>query len=97
MQSSSGGAFSALAVTVLRRGGYVCAAAFDETYKSVRHIIISSESELPALRTSKYLQSDMSGIMQGIREKLQAGAEVLFVGTPCQVAGLHLFLKKEFS
>lgn len=97
MQSSSGGAFSALASTVLRRGGVVCAAAFDESYKSVRHIIITAEEELPALRASKYLQSDMSGVMQAVREKLRAGREVLFVGTPCQVAGLHMFLKKEYE
>lgn len=96
MQSSSGGAFSALATTILRRGGHVCAATFDDAYKSVRHIIISAEEELPALRASKYLQSDMSACLPEVKSKLQSGKEVLFVGTPCQVAGLHLYLKKEY-
>lgn len=96
MQSSSGGAFSALATATLQEGGSVCAAAFDEHFKSVRHIFISNESELPKLRTSKYTQSDMGSCLPEIKKRLSEGNKILFVGTPCQVSGLHLYLKKEY-
>lgn len=95
--SSSGGAFSALAALVLGRGGYVCGAAFNEDYHAVSHIIIHREEELPKLRASKYLQSDMGQCYTAVQKLLKDGAEVLFTGTPCQVAGLHLFLRKEYE
>lgn len=97
MKSSSGGAFSAFASSVLLRGGYVCAAAFDEQCRRVKHIIINDENDMSALRTSKYTQSDMGDCMPEVRRLLKAGKEVFFAGTPCQVAGLHLYLRKEYS
>lgn len=97
MSSSSGGAFSALASVVLARGGFVCGAAFDEQSNKVRHIIIDDELDMPAMRASKYTQSDMGTCMSEVRDLLRAGKEVLFAGTPCQIAGLHLFLRKEYA
>ena len=96
MASSSGGAFSAFASTVLARGGYVCAATFNESFQKVKHIIIDNENQLSALRTSKYTQSDMGTCMTEVKQLLRSGKEVFFVGTSCQVAGLHLFLHKEY-
>lgn len=96
MGSSSGGAFSALASSILLRGGYVCAAAFDEQCRRVKHIIIDNENDMPALRTSKYTQSDMGDCMPEVKQLLRDGKEVFFAGTPCQVAGLHLYLRKEY-
>lgn len=97
MGSSSGGAFSALASAILKRSGYVCGAAFDATCSKVRHIIVSDEKDMPILRTSKYTQSDMGDCMPEVKRLLREGKEVLFAGTPCQVAGLHLYLRKEYS
>lgn len=97
MASSSGGAFSALASWMLGQEGYVCAASYDEDFKGVHHLIISSEKELPRLRTSKYTQSKTGTCFKEIRQLLKKGKKVLFAGTPCQTAGLHLFLKKEYE
>lgn len=49
--SSSGGAFTHLALEVLRQGGRVIGAAFDDNWLA-EHIIISKESELDKLRFS---------------------------------------------
>lgn len=97
MASSSGGAFSALASWVLQQGGHVCAAAYDDDFKGVKHIIIHSEEEMPRLRTSKYTQSRIGTCFNEIRQMLREGQKVLFAGTPCQTSGLHLFLKKEYA
>ena len=96
-KSSSGGVFSALADDVFSRGGVVVGAAFDENMV-VRHLLIENPSELHLLRGSKYVQSDFSPkLYQQIEETLKKGRKVLFSGTPCQVAGLRGFLRREYD
>lgn len=94
-ESSSGGAFSALATIVLERGGYVTGAAYGDAMR-VSHRMIHSVAELPLLRGSKYVQSCTGDIYRQVKEKLLDGAIVLFVGTPCQVAGLRGYLNKDY-
>lgn len=89
--SSSGGVFSVLAEYVLNKGGYVCGAAYDEEL-NLNHIIINSKKDLPALRGSKYLQSNTCDCFKRIKELLLKNNYVLFCGVPCQVAGLNNFL-----
>lgn len=89
--STSGGAFSAFALSVLKRGGVVCGAAFDP-FPRVRHISIEHEKDLSRFRGSKYVQSEIGTAFSDIREHLRNGRTVLFSGTPCQVAGLYGFL-----
>lgn len=89
--SSSGGAFSALAEAMLENRGLVFGAAYDDRLQ-VRHIRIDDPSRLDALRRSKYVQSEIGLVFREIREALGSGTPVLFVGIPCQVAGLNAFL-----
>lgn len=97
MKSSSGGIFGLLAAEILKRGGVVCGAAFDETWK-VCHIIVSDEDGLEKLRGSKYVESFISeNIFREIKAHLTAGKYVLFSGVPCQVAGLKNFLRKDYE
>lgn len=95
MSSSSGGFFSALCHYVLERGGCVFGAAFDENFQ-VRHICIERESEIPRLRGSKYVQSDLQGVFETVRSLLKEGKLVCFSGTACQAQGLKSFLKKDY-
>jgi len=89
--SSSGGAFSALAETTFENGGLVFGAAYDDRLH-VRHVRVDDPTRLDTLRRSKYVQSEIGLVFREIREALGSGTPVLFVGTPCQVAGLHGFL-----
>ena len=94
--SSSGGIFSVLAEYILKKGGYVCGAAFDKNW-TVQHKIISNKSGLYDLQTSKYVQSDTNSVFTEIKKLLDQKKVVLFTGTPCQVAGLYAFLKKDYD
>lgn len=85
--SSSGGIFTALARGVLKRGGVVFGAAFDEALH-VEHVGAMDEAELSALRGSKYVQSDAADAIGNAAQLLSRGIPVLFSGTPCQIAGL---------
>ena len=95
-QSSSGGAFTVIAERILGNGGVVYGAAF-ENDMTLKHIRIKSSGELKKLRGSKYLQSDTEGIFKQVKEDLRNGRQVYFTGVPCQVAGLKLFLRKDYD
>ena len=96
MQSTSGGAFYALAKWIIEQSGIVYGAAFDNDFK-LKHIGVESLSDLQQLRGSKYLQSDLGNVFGEIKEHLRKGRWVYFVGVGCQVAGLHSFLRKEYE
>ena len=94
--SSSGGVFHLLAQEVLRDGGIVFGAGFDEKWE-VSHQSAESETELAKLRVSKYLQSRAENVYQLVKAELNTGRRVLFTGTPCQCAALRTFLKKNYK
>lgn len=94
--SSSGGLFSMLAKCVLDKGGVVFGVMFDEGWNVV-HGFIETEEELPRLRGSKYVQSTIGKSFEDAERFLKNGRQVLFTGTPCQIAGLKKYLGEEFE
>ena len=96
LKSSSGGVFSALAEEILKEKGVVFGACFDERYR-VFHQWVDNESDLDKLRRSKYVQSDIGQSYRQAHEFLEQGRRVLFVGTPCQIAGLRNYLNKDYA
>lgn len=94
--STSGGVFSALAETFINNGGYVCSAAYN-TQHFVEHIVTNKIEDIEKLRQSKYIQSDLKNVFPEIKELLIDNKKVMFVGTPCQVSSLKIYLKKEYS
>lgn len=93
--SSSGGFFSPLAEKILSEGGVVYGARYDFDGMTVEHARVDNLEELPPLRKSKYVQSGTVNIYPQIKKDLTEKRKVLFTGTPCQVEGLHLFLKQD--
>ncbi len=89
--SSSGGMFSVYARLVLDRGGTVFGAGLGERL-DVRFAAARSPEELDRLRCSKYVQADTGLVYREVKQELASGREVLFAGSPCQVAGLYAFL-----
>ena len=95
MSSASGGASSLLAQETLRRGGIVYGCAM-ESYRDIRHVRIDRAEDAWKIKGSKYVQSRIGEIYKQVRADLQAGREVMFSGTPCQVAGLRNYLRKAY-
>ena len=95
-QSSSGGIFTLLAEQTIAQGGMVFGAEFDKKWE-VRHVAAKSQAELAAFRGSKYLQSRIENTYSQAETLLKEGKEVLFSGTPCQIAGLKGYLRKEYK
>lgn len=96
MQSSSGGAFTAVAEKILADGGVVFGAAFTADFKAVHHIAVYNSEDLQKLRGSKYVQSRIGNSFTMAKEELKKGKKVLFTGTPCQIGGFLSFLQKDY-
>lgn len=94
--STSGGLFSALADIMYKGGGYVGGAVFNDDF-SVRQYISNDKADLPRLRSSKYLQSRLDGFYVQVRDLLKKGEKVLVCGSPCQMAALRAFLRKDYE
>lgn len=93
LQSSSGGAFSAISDYVLDNDGVVYGAIYDYELHCVTHIKAESKSERNKMRGSKYIQSSMGNAFRGVGKDLEIGKKVLFTGTICQISGLKNYLK----
>ena len=96
IQSSSGGLFTLLAEHTIEQGGIVFGVRWDEEW-NVRHDYTETEEELVKFRSSKYLQSIIGDSYLKAEKFLKEGREVMFTGTPCQIAGLKHFLRKEYD
>lgn len=95
-QSTSGGAFSAIAEKILDRGGIVYGAIFDEEFKVI-HKGIERKEELYKFRNSKYVQSEIQDSFREVKENLDKDRWVCFSGTSCQIEGLKNFLRKDYQ
>ncbi len=94
--SSSGGVFTMLAERVIKSGGVVFGAAFDQQWKVV-HTCATTIEGLQKFRGSKYLQSQTNNTFREAEAYLKQGRQVLYSGTPCQVAGLKRYLRKDYD
>lgn len=93
--STSGGAAYEISKSVIETGGIVCGCRWkvDHAEHSFAHTI----EELRQFQGSKYAYSDLGGCFLKIKEYLNLGQIVLFIGTGCQVAGLKAYLGKTYD
>ncbi len=96
MASTSGGAFYMLASKFIEGGGIVYGVDYRDDLTAY-HRRVTEAKVLERLRGSKYMQSDINTVYSQVKNDLKSGKRVLFSGTPCQVAGLRLFLRKEYD
>ena len=98
-ESASGGVFGAVAREYISSGGVAYGAAYEREGNSLRvlHRRAASVDELLPLLNSKYVQSDAGVCFADVKADLREGRQVLFCGTPCQVAGLRGFLGRDYG
>lgn len=94
--SSSGGVFSLLADFIYKKNGIVYGVVQENTFE-VKFIRADHREDLEKIRGSKYLQANMNDIYNQVLMDLNNGRYVLFSGTPCQVAALYNFLKRDYE
>ena len=96
-ESSSGGIFLPLAREVLRMGGMVFGAGFSDDFRSAFHSFADDAAGVKRFSGSKYVQSDTGRTYSQAKAFLEKGLPVLYSGTPCQIAGLRKFLRKDYD
>lgn len=94
--SSSGGVFYALANKIIKEGGVVFGVRFNDRWE-IEHAYTDSIAGIREFQTSKYVQSRIGDTYSQTERFLKNGRKVLFSGTPCQIAGLKLFLRKDYG
>lgn len=95
LESSSGGAFFALAEAFFKNGsGRKCVfgAMYDENCNVVTKSAMTLK-ECEKFRGSKYAPCDYTSSFRETKEKLETGYQVLYTGIPCQVFALLHYLK----
>ena len=94
-KSSSGGVFYALAKWTIDQGGVVFGARFNDQWEVVHDYAETVDGIYPFMG-SKYVQSRVGNCYKQAKTFLDSGRWVLFSGTPCQLAGLRGYLKREY-
>ncbi len=94
--SASGGIAYELYRYWIKEGGVAVGVVYERD-GGCHYVLIEVESDIQATQNSKYTFSDTVSIYKIVKRKLQAGVPVLFIGVPCQVAGLYGFLKKDYE
>ena len=92
-ESTSGGAFTAIASWIIRQGGIVYGAGYRKGTFIVEHQGVETEKDLSVFRNSKYVQSNIGNTFKEALKHLKAGRWVCFSGTPCQIEGFRSFLR----
>ena len=95
-KSSSGGVFYILSEKIIKEGGVVFGSRFDENWQVMIDYAEDINGVL-AFMGSKYVQARVENAYKEAKRFLVEGRKVLFSGTPCQVAGLHEFLRKPYN
>ena len=96
LNSSSGGVFIMLAKHILLEHGIVFGAVYDDQFEVMHTYAENLEGVIPMMR-SKYMQSRIGKTYQEAECFLKDGRNVLYVGTPCQIAGMKFYLQKDYG
>lgn len=96
LKSSSGGIFYLLAEKTISEGGVVFGARFDDEWQVMLDYAETPEDVQPFMG-SKYVQARTANAYKDAETFLKQGRKVLFSGSPCQIAGLHHYLRKEYE
>lgn len=97
MGSSSGGAFTEIARPILEEGGVVFGCVLNENLKAEHSYVETLNDLTHKLCGSKYVQSRIGKSYVTAKNFLKQGRKVLFSGTPCQIAGLKNYLRKDYD
>lgn len=96
LTSTSGGASAALSRLIINKGGVVYGCVAQNGIR-ISHIRIDNLADLQLLKGSKYVQSDIGFCYENIKRDLNENRLVLFIGTPCQSAGLQSYLGRDYE
>ena len=94
---ASGGIGTILSEYIIGKGGVVFGSRYNDSLVPIM-TYTESRADLDYFKGSRYVQSVVGNeTYQRVKAFLTDGRMVLFVGTPCQIAGLMGLLRKEYE
>lgn len=97
LSRTSGGVTTELSILYLESGGIVYGVAYSKNFKNAKHLRVDKVEDLKKIVGTKYVQADMQNIFVQIKNDIDNGNKILFVGLPCEVAAVKSFLKNEID
>ena len=94
-ESTSGGAATIFSTYIIKNGGVVYGATYSKGI--INHLRIDNLRDLTKLKGSKYVHSYILDTYKEAKKDLTNNKKVLFIGTPCQIAGLKRYLMKDYD
>lgn len=89
---ASGGLGTALNKAMIEAGGVVYGVSYSEDFKEIVYRRAEKAEQLNAFKTSKYAQARKGDVYAKVAADLKNGREVLFIGLPCEVYALRLYI-----
>lgn len=90
INGSSGGVATAISKAFIKAGGFVFACTFKNG--EFLYACANNVDQLSEFSGSKYVKSNPRGIYRKIKENLDEGKKVLFIGLPCHVAAIKNYV-----
>lgn len=91
------GLCTAISKEVFQKGWKVFGCYLNEEDWSCRHKMADNIEDIDSFRNSKYIQSNTNNTFSLVKKCLNRDENVLYIGTPCQIAGLKGFLSREYA
>lgn len=92
INSASGGIATELYKYYADNDGYYAGVSIDDSFE-VTYKLVSGKEKYKLFQSSKYVYSNTKNIFKNIATLLKEKEKILFIGLPCQVAGLQNYLK----
>ena len=94
-KSQTGGLAALIYENFLSTGGCAYGVVFDSD-QNIMFSCAKNVDETQQFRGSKYVQAEIQNVFLQIKEYLKNSQKVLFIGSPCQVAGLKSYIPNRF-
>lgn len=94
--SASGGVATVLSRFIIKKNGVVFGSKVDDNLNII-HDCAKTDLDIDKFKGSKYVQSYIGNTYKKVKENLEKGKYVAFIGTPCQVNGLNFYLSKSYD
>lgn len=94
---TSGGLCYEISKKVIEEGGYVAGVVWTSDYKNARYELIHEINDLDKITQTKYFQPQMNNIYFKIKELLENGKTVLYIGSSCTNDALKNYLGKNYD
>lgn len=95
--TTSGGVATLLSKEIIKLGGVVYGCSYINSFQDVEIRRATAIDELDKFKGSKYVQANKGDIFHSIKNDLENGIQTLFIGLPCEIAALKVFLKRKYD